>query len=97
MKRVISIVLLVIMLFTTVVCTTSCGAEDGGAEISVYLSDRIYSFDPAGDYSDDATISVMYLLSEPLFVLDDDGDVEEAAPVISPRLKVREKRRYKGS
>ena len=79
MKRVISIVLLVIMLFTTAVCTTSCGAEDGGAEISVYLSDRIYSFDPAGDYSDDATISVMYLLYEPLFVLDDDGDVEEAA------------------
>ena len=79
MKRFISIMLLVVMLFTTAVCTTSCGNEDDGAEISVYLNDRVYSFDPAGDYTDDATISVMHLLYEPLFVLDDDGDVVEAA------------------
>ncbi len=79
MKRFISIMLLVVMLFTTAVCTTSCGEKNEGAEISVYLNDRIYSFDPAGDYTDDATISVLHLLYEPLFVLDDDGDVEEAA------------------
>lgn len=79
MKRIVSAFLLAALIFTTFACLTSCGKKDDGAEISVYLTDRIYSFDPAGDYTDDATIAVMYLLYEPLFSLDDDGKVHEAA------------------
>ncbi len=77
MKRIISVLLLVTLLFTTAACLTSC-SEDDGAEISVYLTERIYNFDPAGSYVDDATISILHLIYEPLFTLDDDGDVQEA-------------------
>ncbi len=77
MKRIISVLLLVTLLFTTGVCLTSC-EEDEGAEISVYLAERLYNFDPAGSYIDDATISILHLIYEPLFTLDDDGDVQKA-------------------
>ncbi len=77
MKRIISVLLLVTLLFTTAACLTSC-AEDEGAEISVYLNERIYNFDPAGSYLDDATIAILHLIYEPLFTLDDDGDVKKA-------------------
>ncbi len=77
MKRIISVLLLVTLLFTTAACLTSCD-EDDGAEISVYLTDRVYNFDPAGSYLDDATISILHLIYEPLFTLDDDGDVKKA-------------------
>ncbi len=77
MKRIISVLLLAALLLTAVLCLTSC-SKDGGAEISVYLCDRIYDFDPAGSYLDDATISVLHLIYEPLFMLDDHGKPQEA-------------------
>ena len=77
MKKVIGLILLAAMLCTMVFGLTSCGMEDDGAQISVYLADRVYGFDPAGDYTDDAVISVMYLLYEPLFLMDEDGDVHK--------------------
>ncbi len=78
MKRIVSSLMLVVILFTTLVCTTSCGAEDEGAQISVYLADPIYGFDPAGDYIDDTTISVLHMIYEPLFTLDEKGKVQKA-------------------
>ncbi|MBQ4324629.1 MAG: hypothetical protein IJC29_02435, partial [Clostridia bacterium] len=77
MKRILSALMALVMLFGVCLGLTSCGEEDYGAEISVYLTDRIYHFDPAGEYTDDASVSVLYLLYEPLFLLDDDGDIQE--------------------
>ena len=77
MKRIFSALMALVMLFGVCLGLTSCGEEDYGAEISVYLTDRIYHFDPAGEYTDDASVSVLYLLYEPLFLLDDDGDIQE--------------------
>lgn len=78
MKRVISALLLAVVLITSATVLSSCGAKDNGAQISVYLGDRVWGFDPAADYSDDATIGVMYLLYEPLFYLDGKGRAKGA-------------------
>ncbi len=77
MKRIISTILLVSLLLSTVLFMTSCD-EDDGAQINVFLSEQIYNFDPAGSYLDDATIAILHLIYEPLFNLDEDGDVQEA-------------------
>ncbi len=77
MKRLLSVFLAVVLVVLSMTCLVSC-AEDDGAQISVYLSDRIYGFDPAGDYSDDATIAVLSMLYEPLFTLNDAGKVKDA-------------------
>ncbi len=77
MKRMLSTLLAVLIVASCLTCLVSCG-DDDGAQISVYLSDRVWGFDPAADYSDDATLAVMYMLYEPLFTLSDDGDVEKA-------------------
>lgn len=78
MKRIVSFLLLLTLLLTGVLSFSSCGTEDDGAQISVYLTDRVWGFDPAADVTDDSVQSVMYLLYEPLFSLDDDGDVHPA-------------------
>lgn len=78
MKRVVSLLLLAGVLLTGVLCFSSCGEQDDGAEISVYLTDRIWGFDPAKDCTDDSVLSVLYLLYEPLFTLDEDGDIHPA-------------------
>lgn len=77
-KRIVSLLLLAAMVLCCALGLTSCGEEDDGAQISVYLTDRVYGFDPAADFTDDSVMSVMYLLYEPLFSLDDDGDVHPA-------------------
>lgn len=77
-KRIVSLLLLAAMVLGGALGLTSCGEADAGAEISVYLTDRVYGFDPAADFADDSVLSVMYLLYEPLFSLDDDGDVHTA-------------------
>jgi oligopeptide transport system substrate-binding protein len=78
MRRVLSAILAVIMIAMSMTCLVSCGNEDEGAEITAYLSDRIYGFDPAADYSDDATIAVMHMLYEPLFTLNEKCKVKKA-------------------
>ena len=47
MKRILSMLLVVIMLFGTLCVLTACGEpKDDGAEISVYLGDEVFDFDP---------------------------------------------------
>jgi ABC-type oligopeptide transport system substrate-binding subunit len=78
-KKIVSLVLSVLMLAGAAVGLVSCGDLVGeGAQISVYLGGPIYDFDPQGEYTDDAAISVISLLFEPLFRIDDDGDLKLA-------------------
>ena len=77
-KRIVSLLLLAALVLGSLLGLTSCGKGDEGAQISVYLTDRVYGFDPAADFVDDSVLSVMYLLYEPLFSLDDDGDLHPA-------------------
>ena len=99
MKRIICVLLAFIMLFTSAICLFSCGEpEDDGAEIAVYLGDRVYDFDPTDYYVDSNADQIMSLLYDPLFrvnekgklVLDgaaDDYDVDEDTRTIVITLR----------
>ncbi len=74
MKKILSLVLATVLLLGIVGSMASCGKKD--TEIRIYLGDQIYDFDPALAFVDDNVSRVMGLLFEPLFLLDEDGDVE---------------------
>lgn len=77
MKKIVSLLLTLSILVLSVSVLSSCGApKDAGAEISVYLGERIYDFDPTDYYVDSNAESVMSLLFEPLFKLTSKGKLE---------------------
>ncbi len=80
MKRIVSMLLVAIMLVSTLVIFTACGEpKDDGAEISVYLGDEIFDFDPADYYVDSNAEQVMSLIYEPLFKVNKKGELKNAA------------------
>lgn len=76
MKKIISLLLVAVLLFGTVASFSSCGKKD--AEIAVYLDGHLYDFDPALAFVNDDAVQVLSLLYEPLFTLDDKGNVKKA-------------------
>ncbi len=80
MKRFLSLVLALAMLVGCIGILSSCGSEeDDGAQISVYLGDEVYDFDPTDYYADANAEQVMSLLYEPLFRLTSRGKLKCAA------------------
>lgn len=79
MKKCISLLLILILTAVSVFGLASCGLVEDGAEISVYLTDEVYDFDPAAAYTDDNAQLLISLLFEPLFTLDEKGKVQNAA------------------
>lgn len=80
MKKVLSVLLCLAMLVSGLALFAGCGKdeEDKGAVINAYFVGGLYNFDPAAAYTDDDAMKVMSLLYEPLFTLDEDGDVKKA-------------------
>ncbi len=80
MKKIVSMLVLVAMLLTALLSLASCGApEDGGPEIDIYLGYELYDFDPTDYYVNSNAEQVLNLLFEPLFRLNEHGDLECAA------------------
>ena len=80
MKKIISLLLTVVMLFGIVTVLAACGTPaNPGAQIKVYLGDEVYDFDPTDYYTDDNAEQVMSLLFEPLFSVNKKGKLECAA------------------
>ena len=80
MKRILSMLLVAIMLVSTLVIFTACGEpKDDGAEISVYLGDEVFDFDPTDYYVDSNAEQVMSLIYEPLFKINSKGELKKAA------------------
>ncbi len=80
MKKIISLILSLAMLVGFGTVLTSCGEPDNpGARIPIYLGEEIYDFDPSEYYVDDNATQVISLVFEPLFRIDEDGDLETAA------------------
>lgn len=77
MKKIISLVLCLLMILPLVV---SCAknSDDQGAQISMYLSDPLYNFDPAAAYGNEAALRVVSLIFDNLFVLDAKGKVKKS-------------------
>ena len=80
MKKILCLTLAFAMLLGALTALTSCGVpDDPGAKISVYLGDAVYDLDPTDYYVSDNAAQLMSLLYEPLFALDEDGDLVCAA------------------
>lgn len=74
MKKILSLILAFASIVASLVVFTSCGEpKDGGPEISVYLGESVYDFDPSDYYIDDNAAQIMSLIFEPLFTLDKKG------------------------
>ena len=79
MKKIISVVLVAVMLCLSLSALVSCGApEDGGPQISVYLGNEVFDFDPTDYYVDDNAAELMSLLFEPLFAINAKGKLVNA-------------------
>ena len=79
MKKVISLLLLLGLLVGTTVVFSSCDKVTepigGGAQISVYLGDKITDFDPQANQTDEAALSLIRLIFEPLFSVGKNGEL----------------------
>lgn len=76
MKRVIALLLCLLML---VPCVVSCSRDeqDKGPYIRMYLTEPVYDFDPLQAFENSNNLQVVNLLFSGLFVVDEEGDVEE--------------------
>ncbi len=80
MKKIVTLLLTVVMLVGVSSVLVSCGSpDDEGAEISVYLGEEIYDFDPTEYYADSNAEALMSLLYEPLFSVNAKGKLECSA------------------
>jgi len=79
MKKIISMLLALALMVGCVSILSSCGApEDDGAEIDIYLGSQIYDLDPSDYYVNSNVEAVMSLLFEPLFRINEAGNLENA-------------------
>ncbi len=79
MKKIVSLVLTLALMCGFVAAFTGCVPEGDGADISVYLGTDVYDFDPTVYYTDSNAEQLMSLLFEPLFTLDKNGNLQNAA------------------
>ncbi len=76
MKKIISLILTLALCLGSLMLLASCGApKDDGAEISVYLGEEVYDFDPTDYYANSNQATLMSLLFEPLFKLSREGNL----------------------
>ena len=82
MKRIISLLLCLLMVLPLVVgCAKKdeeTEEEDKGAYVTMYLSDLVYSFDPAMAYGNDSALKIAGLLFDNLFVMNEKGKVKKS-------------------
>lgn len=76
MKKIVSLLLVVVMLFGITATLSSCNKK--GAEIKIYLGDQLYDLDPALTVVSDDMNRVLSLIFEPLFTLNENGKVVKA-------------------
>lgn len=83
MKRIISLALCLLMIVSVF---AGCAKkeedeiveEDKGAYITMYITDPVYNFDPAQAYGNESALRIVSLMFDNLFVLDDNGKVQNS-------------------
>ena len=80
MKRIVSLLLTLVMLFGALTALTGCGKpKNDGAEINIYLGAQIFDFDPSDYYVSSNAERVLALIYEPLFSIKKNGKIKCAA------------------
>ncbi|MBQ9773649.1 MAG: hypothetical protein IJW30_03200 [Clostridia bacterium] len=77
-KRIIALLLCVLMLVPALASCSTVDEDNPGAYITMYLTDEIYDFDPARAYYNSGAVSVVSLMFDTLFKLDDNGKVKKS-------------------
>ena len=80
-RRIIALFLCLILCVTALAgCSGKIDpqSEYKGQQVIMYLTENIYNLDPAYAYTNDATRSVVSMLFETLFTLDDNGKIQNA-------------------
>lgn len=72
-KRIFALLLCVAMLAGALVGCSNRDYGESGQSITVYLTNNVYDLDPANAYKNDALASVVGLMFDTLFVLNDNG------------------------
>ncbi len=98
-KRIFALLLCVVMLSMSLV---SCGHDrkiDGenyfGAEITLYLSDMVYDFDPAYAYANESTLKIVSLLFDTLFTVNEEGEIKGSLAESYEIIKDEKSKEYK--
>ena len=80
MKRIVSLLMTLVMIFGVLTTLTGCGKpKDNGAEINIYLGSQVFDFDPSDYYVSANAERVLALIYEPLFSLKSNGKIKCAA------------------
>ncbi len=83
-KRILASVLCLCLLVSSLVCLSACGdskdkkTEDKGQYLTMYLSDQVYDLDPANAFYNDGTTTIVNLLFETLFKINENGKVKKS-------------------
>ena len=78
LKKIIALLLCVLMMIPFFSSCAKRDENDMGPMITMYLADEIYNFDPAYAYYNSGTLSIVSLMFETLFKLDDKGCIKNA-------------------
>ncbi len=78
LKRVFALILCVVMLIPCLAACSKRDEMDVGPYITMYLTDEIYDFDPATAYYNNGTLSVVSMMFDTLFKLNEEGEVEKS-------------------
>lgn len=76
MKRIFALLLCVAMLAGSLVGCSGRDYGESGQSITVYLTNNVYDLDPANAYKNDALASIVGLMFDTLFVLNENGKAE---------------------
>lgn len=80
MKRTLSLLLALVMIFGALASFTSCGApKNSGAEINIYLGSQPFDLDPSDYYVSAEAEQILALIYEPLFTVNKNGKLKLAA------------------
>ena len=77
-KRILALALCIVMICGSLFGCAKKDSDDMGAYITMYLTDEIYDFDPATAYYNNETVSVLNMMYDTLFKLDEKGKVKKS-------------------
>ena len=97
LKRIVSLVLCLMMILPILAGCAAKDPSDKGAQISMYLSDPLYNFDPAAAYGNESALKVVSLIFDNLFVLDSKGKVQKSLVEDYEIIEDEKENKYKES
>ena len=95
LKKIIALLLCLLMMIPVLSACATRDENDLGPMITMYLADEIYNFDPAYAYYNSGTLSIVSLMFETLFKLDDKGCIKNALVDSYEYIENPDKNEYK--